>query len=153
MFGKFVSTRLIMPIQNEINRGLSLHEVSLCISLGLVIALCPILGVTTGICAIFAYLLKLNQVVIQIVNYACYPIQIICFLPFIKMGQMIFQPNTNLPNLDTMLTTLENSPVEFFSQFSAQILYGAIAWMGVAILILPLSYLGLHFGLKKFGLK
>jgi len=52
-----------------------------------------------------------------------------------------------------MLTTLENSPVEFFSQFSAQILYGAIAWMGVAILILPLSYLGLHFGLKKFGLK
>ncbi len=50
----------------------------------------PLLWGTTLLCVITARILRLNQVVLQAVNYLCYPLQIVLLLPFCKMGIWLF---------------------------------------------------------------
>jgi uncharacterized protein (DUF2062 family) len=48
------------------------------------------LGSTTLLCGIVAYSLKLNQPAIQLINYFIYPLQLLLFIPFFKLGGWLF---------------------------------------------------------------
>jgi len=50
----------------------------------------PLLWGTTLLCAALATKLKLNQAAIQATNYVCYPLQLALFLPFCRLGELLF---------------------------------------------------------------
>lgn len=69
---------------------MSPHELSLCITLGLLCGVFPMLGTTTLLCFLIALVFKLNQPVIQMINYVVYPFQLLLIIPFFQIGSWLF---------------------------------------------------------------
>ena len=77
-------------IKNALLQGISPRKLALTVTLGLIIGILPLLWGTSIICAILALLFGLNQAGIQAANYLAYPLQILLFLPFYRIGGWIF---------------------------------------------------------------
>jgi uncharacterized protein (DUF2062 family) len=74
-----------------LKRGVTPHELALCLALGCVISVIPLLGVTMLLCALAAWALRLNQPAIQSVNWIMYPFQFILLIPWYKLGAILFR--------------------------------------------------------------
>ena len=70
--------------------GLTPQKLSLTLCLGAAAGVMPLLWGTTFLCALLAAKLKLNQAAVQAVNYCCYPLQLALFLPFCRLGELLF---------------------------------------------------------------
>ena len=70
--------------------GLSSEKIALGVSLGMVLGIFPVLGSTTVLCAVAAILFRLNQPLMQMVNYAVYPLQLFLLTFFYSAGNWLF---------------------------------------------------------------
>lgn len=77
-------------IGKALPQGISPHQLALTITLGVIIGILPVAWGSTLLCALLAFFLRLNQAVIQAVNYLSYPVQIALFVPFYLMGAKFF---------------------------------------------------------------
>ena len=86
----FLHTQIIAPVKALLQQGLTPQALALSLATGFVLGFFPIFWVTTFFCVIVAGFLKLNQVAIQVANYCVYPLQFILFIPFIRLGELMF---------------------------------------------------------------
>src|SRR5262245_47863076 len=77
----FWQRRIVDPVVPQLTQGPPPHNISLTIAVGSAIAMFPILGTTTLLCLLVGIFMRLNQPIIQAVNYACTPIHLI-FIPY-----------------------------------------------------------------------
>lgn len=124
-------------IQRELKRGLSAHQLALAFALGGTIGIMPVIWGTSLICVLIAWLLRLNQVVVQCANYLVYPLHIALFIPWLMGGDYI--GGTNLINEDKaqLVTLLKTSPALFFTDFWQVNIQALLLWL----LISPLPFL------------
>ena len=129
----FLKNKIQAPILNLLKEGLNPQELARALSLGCVIGVIPMLGTTVLLCAVVAKVFKLNQVAIQITNYAVYPLQFVLLIPFFRMGEKIFGAKEIPLNISEMMTMFKESPQMFMEQFLLTGLRGVVAWFLVAI--------------------
>ncbi len=67
--------------------GLSPVQLALILSFGITLGLFPFIGLTSILCFIFAFVFRLNMVVIQLVNWVVSPLQLVMLVPFYQMGE------------------------------------------------------------------
>jgi uncharacterized protein (DUF2062 family) len=87
----FFFRRLIAPIVALLTQGISPEKIALSLAFGIVLGVFPVLGSTSLLCAAAAVIFRLNLPAIQLVNWLIYPLQLFCFVPFIRMGEMLFR--------------------------------------------------------------
>ena len=143
---KFWQRRITDPIVAQLTQGLTPEKIALTIAIGSSIAMFPILGTTTLICLIIGVCLKLNQPIIQAVNYACTPIHI----PFIyfsfKWGERLFGAAHTRLEMRAMWRLLRESRIQFLHDYSMTALHAIIIWVvlvpfwlaGVYLITLPI---------------
>jgi hypothetical protein len=85
-----VGRKAAAQVKKIVQSGLTPQKLSLTISLGSAIGMMPLLWGTTLLSALLAALFRLNQAAMQAVNYLCYPLQIVLFIPFCRLGEAIF---------------------------------------------------------------
>lgn len=129
----FLKNKIQAPILNLLKEGLNPQELARALSLGCVIGVIPMLGTTVLLCALIAKVFKLNQVAIQITNYAVYPLQFVLLIPFFRMGEKIFGAKEIPLNISEMMALFKESPQMFMEQFLLTGLRGVVAWFIVAI--------------------
>jgi uncharacterized protein (DUF2062 family) len=79
------------PIVAQLTQGLTPHKIALTVAVGSAIAMFPILGTTTVLCLLVGIVMKLNQPIIQAVNYACTPLHVV-FIPLsLRWGERLFR--------------------------------------------------------------
>lgn len=126
---------------------MSPKKLSLTLALGITFGIIPVLGINTFLLVILGMILRLNQPAIQVVNWTMYAIQLVLFVPFLRMGQYFFNgPEFDLTNVVTLFET------KFWDTFNAiwQInLLGLLFWVIIAI---PLGLL-IYYSSLKFFLK
>src|SRR5678815_1310745 len=83
----FWQRRIVTPIVAQLTQGVTPQKIALTIALGLMLGIFPILGSTTALCALAGIVLKLNQPIIQLVNYLGYPLQLALLIPFYRAGE------------------------------------------------------------------
>ena len=83
--------KVVRPVLALLKQGLTPEKLALTIALGIGLGLIPILGSTSVACALAAFVFGLNQPAMQAVNYLVYPLQILCLIPFFKLGSYLFQ--------------------------------------------------------------
>ena len=94
---------------------------------------------------------KLNQPVIQLVNWLVYPLQWGLLLVFARVGEwMMHAPRANFSPPELLLKFHE-SPVKFFEQFGVTILHGLVAWLFIAPVLTGITYSLLALPLKKLA--
>ena len=138
------------PLMHQLKQGVTPHELALSIAFGFVLGILPILGVTTSLCAIVAVIFKLNQVAIQTVNYLAYPVQITLFVPFIYLGEKIYQRPPTALDINSILEQFKSSFIIACQKYFILGLMGATAWLIIAPIIFIIIYLFSKFILKKF---
>jgi len=145
----FWRRRVLDVITGQLKQGITPQKVSLTIALGATLALFPILGSTTLLCFIAALWLKLNQPIIQAVNYLMYPLQILLIVFFVRIGEWITRAQPVSFSIPELLRKFQESPAKFMHEFGMTGLHGIIAWLLIAPFLVALLYWVLLTPLKK----
>ncbi len=87
----FIYRRLIRPILDLLQQGVTPEKLALSLALGLVLGVFPAVGWTTALCALAALIFRLNIPAIQMINYSMYPAQIALLLPLFRLGEKLFR--------------------------------------------------------------
>jgi hypothetical protein len=121
-----------------LQQGITPHKLALTVALGLLFGIFPILGTSTLLCTLIALAFRLNMAVIQLINYLVYPLQLLLLLPFIRIGEMIFQTKSSILSVDYLIQTFKAGWWQAMLSSKDVLLLGFTGWCLVA---LPLSML------------
>lgn len=150
--GGFWHRRVINPILFQLRQGITPDKIALTMSLGAVIGIFPILGASTAICAIVGLWLRLNQPIIQLVNYLVYPAQILLLLPFYRAGETLFnQPHVPIFSVSELVQRFSADPLQFLVDYGMVGLYGIVVWMLLALPLAAMAYLLLRPVLNRMS--
>lgn len=101
----------------------------------------PIWGITTFLCFAVAAIFKVNIVMLQLVHYFVYPLQLILILPFIKVGTFLFGVNPLPYTLSELMTQFK---IDFWGELK-QVGFAISLGVGVwAVVSVPLG-LSIYF--------
>lgn len=138
--------RIVGPILAQLRQGITPQQIAFTLAVGFTLGIFPILGATTALCALVGVAFRLNQPIIQLVNYLAYPAQIALLFPFYRAGEGLFGL-APVPLLS--VTELAQRFADDIPQFFAD--YGLVALCGIAVwaLLAPLLCGGLYLVLRR----
>lgn len=120
--------RILDPIVAQLTQGLTPQKIALTIAIGSAIAMFPILGTTTLICLVVGVFMKLNQPILQVVNYACTPIHIPFIFFAFKWGERLFGIEHSVLEARGLRRELIAHPWEFIQHYSVTGLHAIEFW-------------------------
>ena len=142
---KVIQDRLLRPLEQLLSEGLTPAKMSHALAVGFVLGITPMLGISSILAVGVATVFKLNQVAIQVANWAAYPLQIVLFIPFIRAGEWLLglEPAAiNPSNIASMFSDDFYASLEIYGQSLAA---GFALW---AIIATPLSF-ALSYPVRK----
>ena len=87
---KVVQRKIVTPILNLLRVGATPEKLAWSLAMGAVVGVNPLLGSTTVLALALAGCLRLNVVASQVSNHAMYPLELLLFPAWIKLGSMLF---------------------------------------------------------------
>ena len=149
---EFFRTRIVRPILELLIRGISPEKIALSLAFGIVLGVFPVLGTTTLLCMLAALLFRLNLPAIQLVNYLCYPLQLVLIVPFLKMGQRLFRARPLSLTLSEVLTLTHADVLRAIRLLWIAALQAVAAWTLVGPLAIVLLYFILAPVLRRLAM-
>ena len=145
-----MKTKIIHSLSRLLRQGLSPVKLSLVIALGITLSIFPVLGTTTLICTFISLLFNLNLPAMQLANYAAFPLQVILFFPFLKLGETVSKVSLDPLSKVQLISAFDEG---FFYAIEKLSYYLIIACLGWALAIIPIFcilYFFLCTILKKY---
>ena len=128
------------PIRAQLTQGLSPEKVALSVAVALAIAVNPIVGTTTILCFVAAWALKLNQPIVQAINWSSYALQLLLIFPFIRLGEWLFRaPRENRP-LERLVGMMKADLGGAVRELRTTLGHAFVAWLVVAPLLVALVH-------------
>jgi uncharacterized protein (DUF2062 family) len=140
---EFWQRRVLGVVVAQLRQGITPQKIALTVAIGCVLGVFPVLGSTTLLCFLAGVLLKLNQPIIQLVNYLIYPLQFAGIYFFIRIGEWITRTPPLQFSISGLTQQFRDAPLHFFAQFGMTALRGVLAWT----LIVPFAAAALYFAL------
>ncbi len=137
---EFFRKKLLDPVIDLLKQGITPEKIALSFALGAILGIFPVIGSTVLLCALATYLFKLNVLAIQLVNYLVYPVQLILFIPFIRLGEIILQHEPFPISMEIIFKMLKEDIWNAIQTFWVANLHGIFAWTIVAPFIAALIY-------------
>lgn len=136
----FWQRRVKDPIVAQLTQGVTPDQIALTVAVGSALALFPILGTTSLLCLLVGIVLKLNQPIIQAVNWLCTPIHIPFIFFSVHMGEKLFgSPHTRF-KLHELARLLWEDPLLFAQKFGMTGLHACFVWAIAAPFWVALVY-------------
>ena len=145
-----MKTKIIHSLSRLLRQGLSPVKLSLVIALGITLSIFPVLGTTTLICTFVSLLFNLNLPAMQLANYAAFPLQVILFFPFLKLGETVSKVSLDPLSKVQLISAFDEG---FFYAIEKLSYYLMVACLGWALAIIPIFcilYFFLCTILKKY---
>lgn len=136
----FWRRRVVEVTLAQLRQGITPQKIALTIALGFILGLFPILGTTTALCLLFGLFLKLNQPIIQLVNWVAAPLQIPGIYFFVRVGEWLTHTAPISFSITALMLAFKASPIEFLKQYGTTGLRGVLAWLLIAPAIAALLY-------------
>lgn len=124
----FVHRYLLDPVLDQIKQGADAKTLSTAVAAGATIAVMPVLGATTALCAIAGVKWKLNQPVLQLVNYFLYPVQILMIPVFLILGARLWGVEPVSINPQTIFQEFRSDTALFFANYGMAGLRSVVVW-------------------------
>lgn len=116
------------PVVAQLTQGITPVKIALTVAIGSALALFPILGTTTILCLLAGIFLRLNQPIIQAVNYLCTPIHLV-FIPFaLRWGEWLFGVAHTRFEFRGLLRAFHGHPLDFLHNFWFSAFHAIVAW-------------------------
>lgn len=136
--------RLVRPVVEQLTQGLSPEAVALTFAVGLAIAVIPVVGTTTILCTTAAIVLRLNQPLIQAINYLSFPLQLAFIVPYLRLGRLLFGGPAVKMSAEELAAFVTSRPAEAAEALWRVTLQALGAWMLTAPLIAAAVYFSLR---------
>jgi uncharacterized protein (DUF2062 family) len=146
---KFSRAALTAALVKALNQGTSPGELAFTCSLGVVIGLLPVWGVTTLVCFVLSLVLRLNLVVIQLVNYLVVPLQLVLLVPFIRAGAWMTGQRAFAYTLEELMILFKEKPVVLLQEAGLAVALGVVCWLVAAVPVFFLLYFPLRLGFGR----
>jgi uncharacterized protein (DUF2062 family) len=124
----------------QLTQGITPEKIALTISIGSTCALFPILGTTTLLCLLAGIALRLNQPIIQAVNYLCTPLHIPLIWWMWRTGEWLFGEPHRAVKMRALATLLWESPLQFLHVFGSSAFHAIVVWAILAPIWALLCY-------------
>lgn len=123
--------------------GLSPFQLAITLSFGITLGLFPFIGLTSILCFIFAFVFRLNLIVIQLVNWVVAPLQLALLVPFYQIGNYF---NSYFSSATINVSTVKINVMEsnLFQKLLLLIDSQLLAIFGWAVICIPFA-LSIHF--------
>ncbi len=96
------------------------------------------LGSTTVACLVVAFLRRLNLAASQITNHLVYPLQLLLFLPFLKLGTRLFGTSSIPLATSDLFRMARSHPIKLSRLLWAWEGHALLIWFAVAMVAAPL---------------
>lgn len=137
----FWHRRVLAPVLAQLRQGITPEQIALTLALATVLGIFPILGATTLLCGIAAWLLRLNQPLIQAANYLLTPVHLALLLPFYRAGEALFgQTHVPIFSIDELTARFRAAPLQFFIDYAMVGVYGIVVWCLIAVPLAALLF-------------
>jgi uncharacterized protein (DUF2062 family) len=133
--------RVVDVVLAQLRQGITPQKIALTVAMGVTLGLFPILGSTTLLCLLAGLMLKLNQPIIQLVNYVVYPLQVAGIYFFIRIGEWLTRTPPLQFSIAGLIQQFRAAPLHFFQEFGMTALRGVLAWT----LIAPFAAAAIYF--------
>ena len=133
-------SRIAGPVLEQLTQGLSPNTIALTIGVGLAIAVIPVIGVTTILSFLAAWAFRLNQPIIQAINWTSYPLQLLLLFPFIRMGERLFGAPRLTLSLDQLVAMGKTDPLGTISRLGTTAAHAVVAWGLVVPFVIAGAY-------------
>lgn len=140
---------LLQKIKKPFQQGLSANEVTKAIIVSLLFTVVPVFGITTILLTFVALKFKLNLPIMVIVSYLATPLQFMFFLPFIHIGETIFNMNHTLLSVQEIKNAFDVSFWKTMQDLLLELICGISGWLLIAF---PLSLISIFISNKMFKL-
>ncbi|HJV49149.1 MAG TPA: DUF2062 domain-containing protein [Geothrix sp.] len=126
------------PLRALLMQGLSPGGLAWSLAVGLAIGAIPLFGSSTLLCVAVGLCFRLNQPALQLANYVAYPLQILLFVPFVRLGERLFRAETLPLSPSLLMQSLKAHPWTTLAMFWSRIWHACVVW---ALLALPATAL------------
>jgi uncharacterized protein (DUF2062 family) len=133
------------PLLGQLRQGATPEAVSAAVVVAFALAIIPIIGATTVLCLLAGRLFRLNHVVMQVVNHASYPLQLLLLVPFVRLGEALTGADPIALSPTALIDEFNRSFGGFVAQFWTAYLHGLLGWT----LTVPLLCWALHLLLRR----
>jgi len=138
----FLRRKIGDPILQQFTQGISPEKIALTVAVGSTIAVNPIVGTTTILCFLAAWVLRLNQPIIQAINWSSYALQLLLIFPFIRLGERIFGAPRENRSLERLVAMMKADLVGALANVRATLGHAVVAWLVVAPFLVGVIYFG-----------
>ncbi len=108
--------------------GTTPEKLALTCALGAIVGTLPIWGITTALCFVIAPVFRVNIVILQLVNYVLYPVQLLLILPFVKVGTYVFNINPLPYTPDELISLFQSNFWQTIEQVGFALSLGVGVW-------------------------
>ncbi len=134
----FFRRRIVEPLLQLLRIGATPHQLAWSIAIGAVIGINPLLGSTTLLALALTPVFRLNVVASQLGNHVMYPLELLLFPVFVRLGIALFRT----PGLPLERKALIHA-VKFHPWDTTRLLWlwewhALVVWAVVAALLAPL---------------
>lgn len=133
------------PLLAQLRQGATPEGVSAAVVVAFALAIIPIIGATTVLCLLAGRLFRLNHVVMQVVNHASYPLQLLLLVPFVRLGETLTGADPLALSPTALIEEFNRSFGGFVAKFWTAYLHGLLGWA----LTVPLLCWALHLLLRR----
>jgi uncharacterized protein (DUF2062 family) len=139
-FGR-LRDRTVGLVVAQLRQGITAPKIALTLALGLALTVFPIFGTTATLCVLIGLWLRLNQPLLQLINWCATPLQFPAIYFFVRVGERL----THAPSMPFSVLGLARSfrasPGAFLREFGMTGLRGILAWALIAPPLTAVLYL------------
>jgi uncharacterized protein (DUF2062 family) len=133
-------SKIVDAFKSQLVQGSSPKGLALTCAIGSSLAVFPLLGTTTFLCLMVGVVWKLNQPILQAVNYVLYPVQIILLPLFLAAGATLTHSDPISFNPSTITKEFMAHPKIFLATYGMAGLHAILVWVIVAPVLAWLVY-------------
>ena len=147
----FWQRRIRGPVVAQLTQGISAGRIALTISLGITLGVFPILGATSILSAIAAWMLKLNQPIIQAVAALTFPLKCLLLLPFYRAGESLFGIPSIPLSIPMIISRFFENTGKSFQDYGMTGVRGIVVWGLIAPIAGFILYFAFHRPLRAMA--
>lgn len=137
----FWQRRVLQPVKAQLTQGITPDQVALTVVVSGCLSIFPLFGLTTLLCFLAGTWLKLNQPLIQAINWLFLPIHVALLLPFYKSSELLGAPHIHL---HLFMAAYHSGHYGELLQYWRNILGGIVVWAIVS----PICAVPIYFVLR-----
>jgi uncharacterized protein (DUF2062 family) len=141
----------VNPVMGLLRHGADPDKLAWSLALGVVVGVNPLLGSTTVVVLALAAVFRLNLVASQVSNHAMYPLQLLLFPVFIKLGSVVFSTQKLPLQGKALWDGVKHRPWLTTRLLWSWEWHALVVWVVVAAVALPPIAMGIRPVLEKMA--